>query len=119
MKSLSMCLAAALLCSGAALAQTAPAKAPATPGKAAEPRMAPTESARGKLLYETHCISCHSTQVHWRDKRLAQDWTGLQAQVARWQSNAGLRWSGEDVTEVARYLNTRYYRFSVAEPRSS
>ena len=25
--------------------------------------------SRGELLYTTHCIACHSTQVHWRDKR--------------------------------------------------
>jgi hypothetical protein len=37
--------------------------------------------SRGELLYSTHCVSCHTTQVHWRDKKLATDWTGLKAQV--------------------------------------
>ena len=28
---------------------------------------------RGTLLYETHCITCHTEQVHWRERRLATD----------------------------------------------
>jgi cytochrome c553 len=75
---------------------------------AAQP--APSGS-RGELLYSTHCVSCHTTQVHWRDKKLATDWTGLKAQVFRWQSNTGLGWSDDDVVAVARYLSELYYRF--------
>jgi hypothetical protein len=32
--------------------------------------------------------------------------------VRRWQAAAQLRWSDEDITEVARHLNQRYYRFT-------
>lgn len=71
---------------------------------------------RGQLLYETHCIACHSAQVHWRDKRLARDWISLRGEVQRWQSIAALNWSEEDINEVTRHLNQRYYGFS--EPRS-
>jgi mono/diheme cytochrome c family protein len=92
---------------------------PAQAQPAAGAQEARVSAQRGKLLYETHCISCHSSQVHWRDQRLARDWTGLQAQVARWQGNAGLNWGAEDIVEVSRYLNRRYYRFAVAEPRKS
>jgi mono/diheme cytochrome c family protein len=68
-------------------------------------------SARGELLYTTHCIACHTTQVHWRDKRLVKDWASLQGQVFRWQNNTGLGWTVEDINEVARYLNAQFYRF--------
>jgi len=35
----------------------------------------PTHSlSRGELLYSTHCIACHTAQVHWRDKKQATDW---------------------------------------------
>ncbi len=27
-----------------------------------------------ELLYSTHCITCHTTIVHWREKTLAADW---------------------------------------------
>ena len=77
---------------------------------AAEPAPNPDRS-RGELLYSTHCVTCHTAQIHWRDKRLAKDWTSLKAQVRRWQSNVGLNWNDEDVVEVARRLNALYYHY--------
>ena len=67
--------------------------------------------SRGELLYATHCIACHTTQVHWRDQRLAKDWNSLQAQVVRWQAAGSLNWSGEDIVAVTQYLNDRFYGF--------
>jgi mono/diheme cytochrome c family protein len=69
-----------------------------------------TESP-GALLYSTYCVACHTTQVHWRDMRLATDWASLTNQVRRWQANAKLTWSDEEIAAVARYLNTLYYHF--------
>jgi mono/diheme cytochrome c family protein len=82
----------------------------------AEAHAAPIQSAsRGEMLYSTHCIACHNAQVHWRDKKLARDWTTLQAEVRHWQKFTNLGWSDEDVALVARYLNTLYYRYPEAE----
>jgi mono/diheme cytochrome c family protein len=67
--------------------------------------------SRGSLLYNTHCISCHTTQMHWRADRQARDWDSLQFQVRRWQGNAGLQWSDADIIEVSRYLNETIYRY--------
>jgi mono/diheme cytochrome c family protein len=67
--------------------------------------------ARGELLYKTHCIACHTEQMHWRDKKLAYDWATLKAQVARWQNTAKLEWSDADVVDVSRYLNETIYRY--------
>lgn len=76
--------------------------------------------SRGELLYTTHCISCHTTEMHWRDKRAASDWSSLKFQVRRWQGAASLGWSEGDVVEVARYLNETIYRFaSTTDPVSS
>lgn len=69
------------------------------------------EQSRGALLYSTHCIACHTTEVHWRDRRLATDWTSLAAQVRRWQANSGQNWGDADIAAVARYLNALYYHF--------
>lgn len=74
--------------------------------------------SRGELLYSTHCIACHATQMHWREKRLATDWPSLSAQVRRFQGVAKLGWNDDDILEVTRYLNDTIYRFpSPGEPR--
>ncbi len=93
---------AALACAGAAAL--------------AQPATAPT---RGQLLYATHCIECHSTQMHWRDQRQARDWDGLKAQVRRWQGNAALGWSDADIAEVARHLNDTIYYYPQSSDRLS
>jgi mono/diheme cytochrome c family protein len=69
--------------------------------------------SRGELLYATHCNGCHSTQLHWRARKLATNWPRLKAEVDRWQKSAGLAWGDEEVTDVARYLNARYYHFTL------
>ncbi len=70
-----------------------------------------TADPRGALLYSTYCVGCHTTQVHWREKKLATDWTSLKAQVRRWQSNAGLGLSEDDIAAIAHHLNDVYYHF--------
>jgi cytochrome c5 len=88
----------------------APATQPAPPKPIIE-----TPTTRGKLLYDTHCITCHNSQIHWLDQKIATDWTTLVAEVRRWQARAMLQWSEEDVLEVARHLNATIYRY----PQSS
>jgi mono/diheme cytochrome c family protein len=66
---------------------------------------------RGELLYAKHCIACHTTQIHWRDKKLVTDWASLTAEIRRFEGIAQLGWSDADVADVARYLNTLYYHF--------
>ena len=67
--------------------------------------------ALGELLYSTFCVSCHTTQMHWRDKKIARDLPGLRAQVLRWQTNVGQKWDRSDVDEVVNYLNRTFYKF--------
>ena len=69
------------------------------------------DATRGELLYSMYCIACHNAQVHWRDRKLATDWTSLQTEVRRWQKFSGLGWSDDDIAEVAQYLNTLHYRY--------
>lgn len=79
------------------------------PSTAVAQSQAPT---RGELLYSTHCIACHATQMHWREKRQAVDWPTLVFQVRRFQGAAGLQWNDQDILEVARHLNDTIYRFT-------
>lgn len=78
---------------------------------AAEP-LTPRNMSRGELLYSTHCIACHTSQVHWRDQRLATNWETLRAQVTRWQSVSALGWTAQDIDAVSRYLNAQHYRYT-------
>jgi hypothetical protein len=66
---------------------------------------------RGQLLYSTHCVECHTAQMHWRDQRRARDWESLRGWVRHWQGEARLRWSDEDIDAVTRHLNDTIYRF--------
>jgi hypothetical protein len=75
--------------------------------------------SRGALLYDTHCVACHTTQVHWRERKLVSDWASLAAETQRWQRNLGLRWSDEEVEEVVRFLNTTIYRFPNQAPKQT
>ncbi len=96
----------ALFCAAAFVnAQTTPAPAP--------------PASRGQLLYNTHCISCHTTQMHWRSASLAYDWESLKGQVRRWQGNAGLGWNDADIAEVARHLNETIYHHPQTADRVS
>lgn len=72
---------------------------------------------RGGLLYSTHCSACHNSTIHWREKKLATDWTSLKAQVKLWQGYNKLRWSEEDIIDVTSYLNTHYYNFISPDPQ--
>lgn len=69
--------------------------------------------SRGQLLYDAHCIQCHTTQMHWRDARVARDWRTLRAQVEAWQTRIGERWTDEDIDAVARHLNATIYHYPV------
>jgi mono/diheme cytochrome c family protein len=84
-----------------------------SPREAAGPA---ADAARGELLYDTACAACHTTQAHWRDKRVVRSWGDLVYQVTRWQQVAGQSWSAEEVADVAAYLNRRFYGLSCPTP---
>jgi len=69
-----------------------------------------TTPTRGQLLYDTHCVACHTQQIHWRDAGVVRNWNELRAQVTRWQAAARLGWTEDDIGQVTRYLNATIYR---------
>ena len=64
---------------------------------------------RGRLLYDNSCNACHTTQPHWRSKRLVATWGDLVAQVTRWQGIAGVNWTSDEIRDVAMFLNEQFY----------
>ena len=73
------------------------------------------DEPRGKLLYETHCIACHTSKIYWREQKLVTDWGSLKLQVRRWQASIGLGWSEEEIMDVTYYLNAAHYGFPFTE----
>lgn len=69
------------------------------------------DTTRGAMLYDNHCLQCHTQDVHWREKRIATDWKSLIAQVDRWQRASGLEWNKDDIREVSHYLNAKFYHY--------
>jgi len=59
-----------------------------------------------RLLYTTHCVSCHITQQNWQDEKVANNWINLRTEVTRWQRTSTLEsHDGDDLASVANYLN--------------
>lgn len=72
---------------------------------------ADTINQRGKMLYENHCIKCHDSTVHIREKKKVTHRAELYAQINRWKSHLNLDWTQEEISEVAQYLEATYYSF--------
>ena len=74
--------------------------------------------AAGRLLHENHCRMCHDSIAYKRGDHIAKNVAEVKAQVTRWQTNTGLRWSQEDIDSVTAYVVDRYYKFppEVAKP---
>ena len=73
------------------------------------------DTARGRALYESRCVACHSTGVHERVSRKAVDFAGIRLQVERWNGQLGGAWGRSEVDDVAVYLNDRFYRYPCPE----
>lgn len=69
------------------------------------------DTDRGKALYESRCNTCHESSVHSRAARSAKTFDHIRAFVSRWDRELGQIWTIEEINEVARYLNERYYHY--------
>jgi cytochrome c5 len=66
---------------------------------------------RGQLLYENHCGSCHTSQLHIQKNRRAKSAAEVRKWVTRWARELKLQWSAEEIEDVVHYLDGRYYKF--------
>jgi mono/diheme cytochrome c family protein len=65
---------------------------------------------RGRALHDTHCRMCHDSVAYKRDKKIADTYETVRAQVVRWETNSSLRWSEEDIDNVTAYVTKTYYK---------
>ena len=68
------------------------------------------DAGRGRLLYENHCVVCHTSKVHRRIPPLPSDRGELQMIVSAWAKGQKLGWSDADIADVVEYLDVSYYR---------
>ena len=70
---------------------------------------------RGRLLHENHCRMCHDSIAYKRSERIAKNLADVKAQVTRWQTNTGLRWTEDDIDSVTAYVAKRFYKFPLPD----
>lgn len=66
---------------------------------------------RGRLLYQNHCTTCHTSVLHLGAGRKARSLLEVYREIIRWQTHLDLGWSTQDMIDVLQYLNTEFYRF--------
>jgi mono/diheme cytochrome c family protein len=71
------------------------------------------DADRGRVLYETFCMTCHYERVHERsrERSAVKSYADVRKQAARWSERTRMRFTPEDVDDVAEYLNRSHYKF--------
>jgi mono/diheme cytochrome c family protein len=102
-----------------AMQHSSPDKSTAPVERADPPPPAPSDAAgsRGEMLYENHCIGCHTSRAHLRDDRRAKSEPEVEGWVRRWADELNLGWGDDEAKEVADFLVRRYYKFKSAPSR--
>ena len=72
-------------------------------------------NSRGQLLYENHCIVCHESRAHIREKRKSRSVADIEKWVFRWAQHLKLEWSRAEINDVIQYLNQHFYQFPSTE----
>ena len=67
---------------------------------------------RGKLLYETHCATCHTEKLHGRDRTVVKSMADLRDQVVRWSKQTKRSFTLDELEDIALYLNASHYRLT-------
>ena len=70
------------------------------------------DAARGRALYETHCLACHYERIHKRDPSvsLVKSIAGLRIEVANRAQLTRQSFTIEDLDDIAEYLNRSHYK---------
>jgi hypothetical protein len=71
------------------------------------------DAERGKLLYETHCGTCHYERVHDRLRPAVRELDQLRDMVAQWAPQTKHRFTLDEQEAVVQYLNESHYRFGL------
>ncbi len=74
---------------------------------------AAADAARGRILYQTHCLTCHYERLHERPRERSRvhTLTQLRIEVAERAALTGQRFTVDDLDDMAAYLNASHYSF--------
>ncbi len=74
--------------------------------------VAQQDAARGRVLYETYCGTCHYEKVHERprSRSLVKSQADLRAQVMRWAPQTMRTFTTEEIEAVVSHLNNTHYK---------
>jgi len=67
--------------------------------------------ARGRALYENHCMFCHNQKIHSRSNSLPMTKNEVRLMVDDWRRQSNLAWTPEEIEDVVEYLNVTRYKF--------
>ena len=65
----------------------------------------------GQEIVQKDCTRCHGDEVYSRPDRRVTSLAALGKQVRRCKDNIGIQLFDEDVDDVVKYLNSKYYKF--------
>jgi len=69
---------------------------------------------RGRLLYETHCASCHTERLHEREKSLIRSYADLRREVgARAALVTNRRFTPDELEDIIEFLDRTHYRLDL------
>ena len=68
---------------------------------------------RGRLLYETHCATCHTERLHDRDKSTIRSYGQLRAEVGKRAAMTNRRFSPDELDDIIEFLDRSHYRLDV------
>lgn len=71
----------------------------------------PGDAKRGEILHQAKCVACHDARVYTRTPRQVKTMEGLIGRVNACNQQLRAGFSRDDVNDVVKYLNDRYYQF--------
>lgn len=71
----------------------------------------PGDTAKGKVLHDKQCLSCHSTAVYSRADRKMNNVEALIGQVNNCVHQTGMKLNRDQVNDLVKYLDETFYRF--------
>ena len=72
--------------------------------------------SRGRLLYETHCATCHTERLHHRERSIIRSYGALRAEVGKRAAMTNRQFSPDELEDVIEFLDRSHYRLDLPLP---